>query len=193
MWISFECKLGGKVDQFWMQINRRDIAFKANDDFQALVKTRIADHKVAEQKKADELRESIRIEEEARATKIANDKLDQQRLTDAKKVANEEAAADAKEAPKHVEAVKVDAVKPAASTYMQKPVSVPHETINKSIKQTAKHADYDRLRAEAHEDLRMASNKWHAFASILGVGQERTWAFGVYENIRLAAQAQDAA
>jgi hypothetical protein len=21
MWISFECKLGGKVDQFWMQIN----------------------------------------------------------------------------------------------------------------------------------------------------------------------------
>jgi hypothetical protein len=21
MWISFRCKLGGKVDQFWMQIN----------------------------------------------------------------------------------------------------------------------------------------------------------------------------
>jgi hypothetical protein len=24
MWISFECKLGGKVDQFWMQINNFD-------------------------------------------------------------------------------------------------------------------------------------------------------------------------
>jgi len=171
----------------------RDIAFKANDDFQAFVKTRIADHKVAEQKKADELRESIRIEEEARATKIASDNLEEQRQADAKKVADDKAAADAKETPKHVEAVKVDAAKPVASTCMQKPVSAPHETINKSVKQTAKHADYDRLRAEAHEDLRMASNKWHAFASILEVGQERTWAFGVYENIRLAAQAQDAA
>jgi ribosome-binding ATPase YchF (GTP1/OBG family) len=25
MWISFRCKLGGKVDQFWMQINKQAI------------------------------------------------------------------------------------------------------------------------------------------------------------------------
>ncbi|KXI28033.1 hypothetical protein AX660_16715 [Paraglaciecola hydrolytica] len=31
MWISFRCKLGGKVDQFWMQINKR---FGLKVDFQ---------------------------------------------------------------------------------------------------------------------------------------------------------------
>jgi hypothetical protein len=46
----------------------RDIAFKANDDFQAMVKTRIAEHKEAEQIRLDAQREQIRIEEEAKAT-----------------------------------------------------------------------------------------------------------------------------
>ncbi len=41
------------------------IAFKANDDFEALVKSRIADHKEAEAKRLEEQR--IRMEEEAKA------------------------------------------------------------------------------------------------------------------------------
>lgn len=43
------------------------IIMKAPDDFQLLVKSRIAEHEAAEQKKADDLREKIRLEEEERA------------------------------------------------------------------------------------------------------------------------------
>jgi len=46
----------------------RNIAFKANDDFQAMVKTRIAEHKEAEQLRLDSQREQIRKEEETKAT-----------------------------------------------------------------------------------------------------------------------------
>jgi len=50
------------------------IVMKATDDLTALVKSRIAEHKEAEEKKAAELREKIRAEEEAKAAKkIADD------------------------------------------------------------------------------------------------------------------------
>jgi predicted phage-related endonuclease len=46
----------------------RNIAFKANDDFKAIIKIRISEHKENERKKADDLREQIRKEEETKAT-----------------------------------------------------------------------------------------------------------------------------
>ena len=45
----------------------KDIAFKANDDFQALVKTRIAEHKQQEEVRLNAERERIRAEEQAKA------------------------------------------------------------------------------------------------------------------------------
>jgi len=51
--------------------DKAQIINKANDDLVALIKTRIADHKAAEEKKAEELREQIRKEEEARAQEKA--------------------------------------------------------------------------------------------------------------------------
>jgi len=53
----------------------KDIAFKANDDFTALVKTRIAEHKQVEADKAEALRAQIQREEEVKAqAKVAADK-----------------------------------------------------------------------------------------------------------------------
>lgn len=45
----------------------KDIAFKQCDDFTALVKTRISDHKESEKARIDAEREKIRLEEEAKA------------------------------------------------------------------------------------------------------------------------------
>lgn len=45
------------------------------EPFQAVVKSRIADHKAKEEEKAEKLRESIRIEEEKKATIKANNKI----------------------------------------------------------------------------------------------------------------------
>lgn len=56
------------------------ILFKENDDFTALVKMRIGDHKVAEQKRLDGEREKIRAEEQAKAETDQRRKADNERL-----------------------------------------------------------------------------------------------------------------
>tara|TARA_Y100000766_G_scaffold255852_1_gene242211 strand:+ start:5169 stop:6899 length:1731 start_codon:yes stop_codon:yes gene_type:complete len=53
----------------------QQIAFKAVDDFKALVKSRIADHKEREAKREEEQRARIRAEEEAKAKREAEAKL----------------------------------------------------------------------------------------------------------------------
>lgn len=50
------------------------ICMKPDEDFAAIVKSRIADHKETEQKRLDAEREKIRQEEEAKAERIANEK-----------------------------------------------------------------------------------------------------------------------
>lgn len=63
----------------------KDIAFKASDDFQALVKSRIADHKESEQKRLDAQREQIRLEEEAKAERAAQAKIDEAKRLEAER------------------------------------------------------------------------------------------------------------
>tara|TARA_B100001063_G_C16776244_1_gene565675 strand:+ start:1432 stop:3081 length:1650 start_codon:yes stop_codon:yes gene_type:complete len=53
----------------------QQIAFKATEDFKALVKSRIADHKEREAKRQEEERARIRAEEEAKAKREAEAKL----------------------------------------------------------------------------------------------------------------------
>jgi putative phage-type endonuclease len=52
----------------------KDIAFKGNDDFTALVKTRIAEHKEQEEKRLEAERERIRAEEQEKAKREAEAK-----------------------------------------------------------------------------------------------------------------------
>ena len=52
----------------------KDIAFKGNDDFTALVKTRIAEHKEQEEKRLEAERERIRAEEQEKAQREAEAK-----------------------------------------------------------------------------------------------------------------------
>lgn len=68
----------------------QQIAFKAIDDFKALVKSRIADHKEREAKRQEEQRARIRAEEEAKAKREAEAKL---RAEEAAKRKAEQAAA----------------------------------------------------------------------------------------------------
>ena len=63
----------------------KDIAFKANEDFQALVKSRIAEHKETEQKRLDAQREQIRLEEEAKARRAAQAKIDEAKRLEAER------------------------------------------------------------------------------------------------------------
>lgn len=57
----------------------KEIALKPNEDFQALIKSRIADHKAEEEKRAEVQRERIRAEERAKAEREATEKLDAER------------------------------------------------------------------------------------------------------------------
>lgn len=55
------------------------VAFKANDDFEALVKSRIADHKEAESKRLEEQRIRMEAEAKAKAEREAQAKAEQER------------------------------------------------------------------------------------------------------------------
>jgi hypothetical protein len=69
------------------------ICEKPADDFAAIVKSRIADHKESEQKRLDAEREKIRQEEEAKANKAAEEKAKAERIAD-EKARREEAVTD---------------------------------------------------------------------------------------------------
>jgi len=60
------------------------ICEKPADDFDAIVKSRIADHKESEQKRLDAEREKIRQEEEAKANKAAEEKAKAEPIADEK-------------------------------------------------------------------------------------------------------------
>lgn len=64
------------------------IAFKANDDFESLVKSRIADHKEAEAKRLEEQRIRMEAEAKAKSEREAQAKAEQER----EKIRKEEAA-----------------------------------------------------------------------------------------------------
>ena len=95
----------------------KDIAFKDTDDFTALVKVRIADHKEQEQKRLDAERERIRAEEQAKAQREAEEKARQERQAEA-----------AKNTP---------AVEPVKQEYLQQPERItsaqPQEKVEYSI------------------------------------------------------------
>lgn len=59
--------------------DRLALISKSNDDLVLLIKSRIAEHKAAEQKRQDEERATIRAEEEARANREAEQKAEQER------------------------------------------------------------------------------------------------------------------
>tara|TARA_R110002049_G_scaffold89772_1_gene225563 strand:- start:7945 stop:9588 length:1644 start_codon:yes stop_codon:yes gene_type:complete len=58
----------------------KSIAFKDSEDFEALVKSRIADHKEEEQKRMDAEREKIRAEEQAKLKREADEKARQEQI-----------------------------------------------------------------------------------------------------------------
>ena len=69
------------------------IVLKAPDDLTMLVKSRIAEHKAAEEKKEAETRERIRAEEQAKAEKAAREQVErEQREADAKRQLEERLA-----------------------------------------------------------------------------------------------------
>lgn len=75
----------------------QQIAFKAPDDFKALVTSRIAEHKEREAKRQEEERARIRAEEEAKAKREAEAKLRAEEA--AKRKAEQEANTNEQEAP----------------------------------------------------------------------------------------------
>src|SRR3990167_3452277 len=93
-------------DYSFLFADLQQIVGKDNDDFTALVKVRIADHKAAEQKRLDEERERIRVEEQRKATAEAEAKVrqeqaakdTQEREARLQEEAKTKAATDAKEA-----------------------------------------------------------------------------------------------
>lgn len=106
-------ELGEKIDKNMQQYRAiakehttlfRDIIELAtnneNEAFLAIVKSRIAEHQEAERKKAEELREKIRLEEEAKAKKLADEaiaaaarKAEEERLAAERKAEAERLAA----------------------------------------------------------------------------------------------------
>lgn len=62
------------------------------------------------------------------------------------------------------------------------------EVFNKPINVYGKAETAERLKNEAFAALREAETKMYSFAAFLDVGDERTKAFEVFENIRNAAR-----
>lgn len=68
----------------------KEIIFKDSEDFTAVIKTRITEHKEAEQKRLDAEREKIRAEEQARAEREAQAKIQAEKDAQAKRDADKE-------------------------------------------------------------------------------------------------------
>jgi len=96
------------------------ICQKPTDDFAAVVKARIADHKEAEQKRLDAERERIRQEEEAKARREAEHKAEQEALK-----AKQEAQAQAQAEQAKTEAVKQPEQASGQGRESQEEVEVP--------------------------------------------------------------------
>jgi len=85
--------LQGHEDYRFLFSDFTQICHKPAEDFAAIVKSRIADHKESEQKRLDAEREKIRQEEEAKANKAAEEKAKAERIAD-EKARREEAVTD---------------------------------------------------------------------------------------------------
>lgn len=92
----------------------KSIAFKDSEDFEALVKSRIADHKEAEKIRLDAEREKIRTEEQAKLKREADEKAHQEQI----KAQQEQVAANQTEA--QIEPVK-ESKPQVRKTYLAKP------------------------------------------------------------------------
>jgi predicted phage-related endonuclease len=82
------------ADHAFLFSDTAQIVLKANDDLTTLVKSRIAEHKAAEQKKLDAERERIRAEEEAKARREQEAKAKAEAEAKEKQEAAAKAAAD---------------------------------------------------------------------------------------------------
>lgn len=103
------------------------IVLKAPDDLQALVANRINEHKAAEQKKQDELREQIRKEEADRLEREAKQKVDDEAEAKRKADAAIAIAATPAPAPAPAPAAQMETAQPAARTFYRSapPASAP--------------------------------------------------------------------
>lgn len=102
----------------------KDIAFKQCDDFTALVKTRIAEHKEAEKARIEQQREKIRLEEEAKAKAKIEAEAEAKRKAEADSKAEQERLArerEVKAAEQNTLTSEVDAKQNAPAKFMQSP------------------------------------------------------------------------
>lgn len=178
------------------------VAFKANDDFEALVKSRIADHKEAESKRLEEQRIRMEAEAKAKAEREAQAKAEQER----EKIRKEEAAKlkaeqDAKHEAERVEreevekAAQAERAKQAALAPTPVEKKAPAEVVKASplaekfTKPIVERSPIlDSLKADAENARLQAERAWYEYACECEIGDERTHAFEVFDRIRTATR-----
>lgn len=139
--------------------------------FQAIIKSRIADHKQAEEERLEAERQRIQKEEEEKAQREAEAKAEAERERIRKE---ERAKAQAEEQAKRDQ----EEVTQGRSQTMRNAEAelAPQESIIHGLKH------------EAYEAHKKAEQKFHAYACELPIGKDREKAFEIYENIRLATR-----
>lgn len=116
------------ADYKFLFMDAQQLVGKANEDLVSLIKVRIAEHKAAEQKKAEAVRETIRQEERAKAEKEAREKLEREQKEERERVAAAEKPVEVKAVEPIVEQRQAPVVVPAKqeqSAPQRTPVTTP--------------------------------------------------------------------
>lgn len=180
----------------------QDLITKDNIDLVNLIKMRISEHQQAEAERKRLEREQIEREaqEKAQRKAEAKAKAEEQRIRDEERAKFEAEQAELRKS----EAEKAE-VKTSGSWQeqaKQEPVLSPEERevlqeanaplfcdkLKSDVFDALADSSIEGLKHEAFEAHRLAEKKWHAYACELPVGDERTKAFEIYENIRLATR-----
>jgi predicted phage-related endonuclease len=159
------CRENADGFQFLL-MDLQTIIAKPADDFQLLVTTRIADHKRAEETKAEALRVKIAAEEKQKAEAAAAETLRLARIEEARQTEQREAAERARVAADTKRQLEEQAQRIAAERAAEKPV-VPASAAPEVARQASFYGEAAPARAaqlQAHADQHLADGRASALA-----------------------------
>lgn len=177
--------------------DHQSLILKDNDDLVNLIKARILEHEQAEaernrieveriEREAKEKAErEVKAKAEAEAQRIRNE--------ERAKYEAEQAEARKQEQDKAMAEFEAEQSKPVINNQEREALQEANSplfgnNLKSDVFEQIESSSIEGLKHEAFEAHKLAEKKWYAYACELPVGEERTKAFDVYENIRLATR-----
>lgn len=155
------------ADHAFLFADAQQLVLKANDDLVALIKTRIADHLQAEQRRLEAERERIRAEEQAR--------LEREQAAERALQQQEECKRQQAEPQAQAASITAEAAEPISTQPKPREPMPPHVQAIKPMMVTISRAEYDQLLADQRliEALRAAGvDNWEGYDDAMHMLEE---------------------